>query len=152
MIFVNCTSKYLISLSKEMFICRLKINPPMVVKCVYKLILTSSVISFSFATGFLSDTALLWVVHHFLSCLAALRRRCEELCEGIDEALGLVVEAQAALRQVIVPHRKKQPVVTRVTLAGWAGRWVGRGRALPPTTPAQLLEGPPRPVEKDRSQ
>lgn len=67
-----------------------------------QLILTSPVISFSFAIGFLSDAALLRVVHHFLPCLAALRRRCEKLCEGVDEALGLVVEAQAALRQVAV--------------------------------------------------
>lgn len=85
--------------------------------------LTPPVISFSFATGFLSDPALLRVVHHFLTCLAAFRRGCEELCEGIDEALGFVVEAQAALRQVVIlTHGKKQPVVTGVTFARGAGR------------------------------
>lgn len=52
--------------------------------------------------GLLSDSALLGVVHHLLPSLAALRRRCEELCEGVDQALGLAVEAQAALGQVVV--------------------------------------------------
>lgn len=117
-----------------------------------QLILTPPIISLSFAAGFLSDAALLRVVHHLLPRLAALRRRREEFCEGVDEALGLVVEAQAALRQVvIVPQRKKQPVVTRVTFTGGAGGGVGRGRALPPSAPTQLLEGPPRPAEEVRS-
>lgn len=66
----------------------------------------------------LSDAALLRVVHNFLSCLAALRRRCEELCQGVNKALGLVVEPQAALRQIVViSQRKKQSVITWVTLA-----------------------------------
>lgn len=47
--------------------------------------------------GFLSNAALFGVVHHFLPRLAALRGRREELGEGVDQALGLVVEAQAAL-------------------------------------------------------
>lgn len=113
-----------------------------------KLIFPTSVISFAFATGFLSDAALLWVVHHFLPCLAALGRWREELCEGVDEALGLVVEAQAAVWQVaVLPHGKKQPVVSGVTFAGGAGGRVCWGRALPPTAPSQLLKGPPRPAE-----
>lgn len=37
------------------------------------LLLTHPVISISLATGFLSDAALLRVVHHFLACLSALR-------------------------------------------------------------------------------
>lgn len=112
-------------------------------------VLTPPVVSFSFAMSFLPDAALLRVVHHFLPCLTALGRGREELCEGVDEALGLVVEAQAALRQVVVvPQREEQPVVTGVTLTGRARGRVSRGRALPPTTPAQLFEGPPRPVEE----
>lgn len=78
--------------------------------------------------GFLSDAALFGVVHYFLSRLTALGRRCEELCEGVNQALGLVVEAQVALRQaVVVPQREKKPVVAWVTLAGRAGGRVGRG-------------------------
>lgn len=49
-----------------------------------QLILTPSVISFSFTMGFLPDAALLGVVHYFLPCLTALGRRCEELREGVD--------------------------------------------------------------------
>lgn len=74
----------------------------------FTIVLTPPIISFSFAMGFLSDAALLRVIHHFLPCLSALRRRCEELCEGIDKALGLVVEAQAALRQVVVVPQRKE--------------------------------------------
>lgn len=96
--------------------------------------------------GFLSDPALLGVVHHLLPGLAALGRRREELGEGVDQALGLVVEAQAALGQVVVvPLGKEQPVVAGVTLAGRAGGGVGRGRTLPPAAQSQLFEGPPRP-------
>lgn len=83
--------------------------------------------------GFLSDPALLGVVHHLLPSLAALRGGREELCEGVDQALGLVVEAQAALGQVIVvPLGKEQPVVAGVTLAGRAGGRAGGGGTLPP--------------------
>ena len=115
-----------------------------------KLIFTPPVISFSLAIGFLTDAALLGVVHHFLSCLAALGWRREEFCEGVDEALGLVVEAQAALwKVVVVPHRKKQPIVTGVTFTGGAGGRVGRDWTLPPSTP-KFLEGPPRPEEELR--
>lgn len=128
--------------------CESKLSDGMSKKQKNKLIFPTSVISFAFATGFLSDAALLWVVHHFLPCLAALGRWREELCEGIDEALGLVVEAQAAVWQVaVLPHGKKQPVVSGVTFAGGAGGRVCWGRALPPTAPSQLLKGPPRPAE-----
>lgn len=79
--------------------------------------------------GFLSNSALLRVVHDFLPSLAALRGRCEELGEGVDQALGLIIEAQAALGQVVVvvvvPLREEQPVVAGVTLAGRAGGRVG---------------------------
>lgn len=101
--------------------------------------------------GLLADAALLRVVHHLLARLAALGRRREELGEGVDEALGLVVEAQAAVRQVIVvPQREEQPVVAGVALARRAGGRVGRGRALPPAAAAQLLEGPTRPEGRER--
>lgn len=93
--------------------------------------------------GFLSDSALLRVVHYFLPSLAALGGRREELCEGVDQALGLVVEAQAALGQVVVVSLgEEQPVVAGVTLAGRAGGRVGRGGTLPPAAQGQLFEGP----------
>lgn len=114
------------------------------------LILTSSIISFSFTACFLSNTTLLWVIHHLLSCLTTLWWWCEELCEGIDKALGLVVVAQASMWLVVIPtHGKEQPVVTRVTLVGRAGGRMGWGGALPPAASSQLLEGPPRSVEED---
>lgn len=65
-------------------------------------VLTSPVVSLSFAMGFLSNPALLGIVHNFLPSLAALGRRREELCEGVDQTLGLAVKAQAALGQVVV--------------------------------------------------
>lgn len=72
--------------------------------------------------GLLADAALLRVVDHLLTSLAALGRRREELGKSVDQALGLVVEAQATLRQVVVvPQREKQPVVAGVALARRAG-------------------------------
>lgn len=109
--------------------------------------LTSSVVALSFAMGLFANAALLRVVHHLLPRLAALGRRSEELGERVDQALGLVVEAQAALRHVVVvPQREEQPVVAGVALARRAGGRVGRERALPPPAAAQLLEGPARPA------
>lgn len=100
----------------------------------------------------LADAALLRVVHHFLPGLAALGRRREELGEGVDQALGLVVEAQATLRHVVVvPQREEQPVVAGVALAGRAGGGVGRERALPSPAAAQLLERPAGPAEEIRT-
>lgn len=110
-------------------------------------ILTAPVISLPFPACFLSNAALLGVIHRLVARFSAFGRRREELGEGVDEALGLVVEVQAAVRLVVVSaHREKQPVVAGVTLAGGAGGRVGRGGALPPTAATQLLEGPARPV------
>lgn len=114
------------------------------------LTLTSPVVPFSFATRFLSNATLLRVVNHLLAGLAALRRRREELGEGVDEALGLAVVAQAALL-VVASHGEEQPVVARVPLTGGAGGGVRRDRPLPAAAPPKLLEGPPRPVG-DRSE
>lgn len=92
------------------------------VKIRAELVLTPSVVSLSFTMGLLTDAALLRVVHHLLPSLAALGRRREELGESVDQALSLVVEAKAALRQVVVvPQREEQPVVAGVALARRAG-------------------------------
>lgn len=120
-------------------------------------LLTCPVVALSLTYGLLTDAVLLGVVH-LVPGLASVWRGREELGEGINQALGLPVEAQAALLRRVLSQGEQQPIVARVTLAGRAGRRA-RGGALratvplppaTPTWPTQLLEWPAWSATGDR--
>lgn len=79
---------------------------------------SSSVLHLPLAVRLLADPVLLRVVHHLGPSLAAIRRGREKFGEGINQALGLLIEAQPPVCGVIALQGKEHAVVPGVALTG----------------------------------
>lgn len=121
-----------------------------------------------FPAAFLTDAVLLCVVERLGARFPAVRRRSEELAQGVDQPFGLPVEARRALRLVVfLPPREQQLIITRITVTkvtvtwrtwgrvrGGGASWMTSSGSSPPSatpTPSKLLKGSSRPTGTNNS-